>query len=395
MINGNLRRRINKPYDAEIEYLESTGTQWIGLGRTINSTTDSVDLDIMPTQETTTTLGIFGTRSAASVSNFSALLSSTNKAVIDVNNSNYATYRIMSSTNIYNKRCRLHIERSLREIYIDNVLNVSSNTTSDSFITMQNAYLFTIGSGLNSSIRVYSLKWKRGNALIMDFIPVRVGQVGYMYDKISGELFSNAGTGNFILGPDVNQVNVVPIEYLESTGTQYIDTLFKANTTNTKAEMKVYVNENTTQFICGSRNTPAMITNDSCALLYHNFGLKVDWATGSVTTQEEAKIAAPINTPLEISITRGTCIVNETIYTYQNNTSVNQNNTFYIFSISDSLTTGFKGRVYYFKLYNNNVLVMNLIPVRIGQIGYLFDKVSKRLFGNSGSGDFILGPDIT
>jgi hypothetical protein len=26
--------------------------------------------------------------------------------------------------------------------------------------------------------------------------------MGYMYDKISGKLFENKGTGNFILGPD-------------------------------------------------------------------------------------------------------------------------------------------------------------------------------------------------
>ena len=36
----------------------------------------------------------------------------------------------------------------------------------------------------------------------MDLIPVRVGQVGYMYDKVSRQLFGNSGTGNFILGND-------------------------------------------------------------------------------------------------------------------------------------------------------------------------------------------------
>jgi hypothetical protein len=40
------------------------------------------------------------------------------------------------------------------------------------------------------------------NSKIADFIPVRVGQVGYMYDKVSGTLFGNAGTGSFILGSD-------------------------------------------------------------------------------------------------------------------------------------------------------------------------------------------------
>ena len=37
---------------------------------------------------------------------------------------------------------------------------------------------------------------------IFDFIPVRVGSIGYMYDRVSGQLFGNSGTGAFIIGPD-------------------------------------------------------------------------------------------------------------------------------------------------------------------------------------------------
>ena len=36
----------------------------------------------------------------------------------------------------------------------------------------------------------------------VDLIPVRVGQTGYMYDRISGSFYGNAGTGSFTLGPD-------------------------------------------------------------------------------------------------------------------------------------------------------------------------------------------------
>ena len=41
------------------------------------------------------------------------------------------------------------------------------------------------------------------NKKVFDAIPVRIGQVGYMYDKVSGQLFGNAGTGDFILGNDI------------------------------------------------------------------------------------------------------------------------------------------------------------------------------------------------
>lgn len=51
--------------------------------------------------------------------------------------------------------------------------------------------------------RIYSLKIHRTGVLVRDFIPVRVGQVGYMYDRVTRRLFGNAGTGAFVLGPDV------------------------------------------------------------------------------------------------------------------------------------------------------------------------------------------------
>lgn len=45
-------------------------------------------------------------------------------------------------------------------------------------------------------------KLLRGGVLLRDFIPVRVGTVGYMYDRVSGTLFGNAGGGSFTLGND-------------------------------------------------------------------------------------------------------------------------------------------------------------------------------------------------
>lgn len=53
-----------------------------------------------------------------------------------------------------------------------------------------------------ATIKIYWVKIYDGDTVVRDFIPVRVGTTGYMYDKVSGQLFGNNGTGNFILGPD-------------------------------------------------------------------------------------------------------------------------------------------------------------------------------------------------
>ena len=39
--------------------------------------------------------------------------------------------------------------------------------------------------------------------MLRDFVPVRIGNVGYMYDKVSKQLFGSIGTGQFILGQDI------------------------------------------------------------------------------------------------------------------------------------------------------------------------------------------------
>jgi hypothetical protein len=57
-----------------------------------------------------------------------------------------------------------------------------------------------------STVKVVALEISRGGQAALDLIPVRVGSgslaVGYLYDRVSDELFGNAGTGAFVIGPD-------------------------------------------------------------------------------------------------------------------------------------------------------------------------------------------------
>jgi hypothetical protein len=40
------------------------------------------------------------------------------------------------------------------------------------------------------------------------------------------------------------------------------------------------------------------------------------------------------------------------------------------------------------------VKLMQMVPVVVEGIGYMYDTVSGRLFGNVGTGSFVLGPTI-
>ena len=65
-----------------------------------------------------------------------------------------------------------------------------------------------------------------------------------------------------------------------------------------------------------------------------------------------------------------------------------------LFAVNNSATWAETCRIKYAKISYNNIIVRDLIPVRVGTTGYMYDKVSGELIGNEGSQPFILGPDI-
>ena len=58
------------------------------------------------------------------------------------------------------------------------------------------------GLGKCPSLKTVHIKIQIGDNHVRDFIPVRKDGVGYMYDRVTGKLFYNKGTGEFLTGPD-------------------------------------------------------------------------------------------------------------------------------------------------------------------------------------------------
>ena len=181
----------------------------------------------------------------------------------------------------------------------------------------------------------------------------------------------------------------VELEYLQSTGTQYIDTLFEQKDIE-KFSIK-YFSSNWTEPGYGnamgcrssSRYDEFQVTNFYQSI---SIGNRIEYM-GNVHNQ--------IN---EIIYTGGNTInVNGTIKQINNITELTQIYHVILFGIWDESKGGVtqleNTKIYYVTLEGNGKK-LELIPVRKDGIGYMFDKVTKRLFGNSGTGTFILGPDI-
>ena len=227
-----------------------------------------------------------------------------------------------------------------------------------------------------------------GDTLTRDFIPVRVGTTGYMYDKVSGELFGNAGSGDFTYGNDLPVTSYdAQIEYIESTGTQYIDTgincreIIQCICSFAFSEIPTGINMILGAYWDTSPNVPRV-------QFYYNNGWKDVSTTYCVTTGNGMTIAqngtATAGTIYSTSTkTKAAQASDETVWAFARN------------SVNNSPLNANHLRIYSLVILSGDNLVRDFIPVRIGQVGYLYDKVTHTLFGNSGTGSFILGNDVT
>ena len=100
------------------------------------------------------------------------------------------------------------------------------------------------------------------------------------------------------------------------------------------------------------------------------------------------------NTKYDIKQIKGAVYLNGTRTKMNNDSGSNLpfgNNSLTLFSKGG--TAYAKCKFYYFKIIDNNILLLDMIPVRVGEVGYMYDRITNKLFGNSGTGSFILGSD--
>jgi hypothetical protein len=187
-----------KPYDAEIEYIENDNASYINTGVKGSS---NVTFDIkMYLPSSNSSFWLFGSRVA---------MSDRQLALINDMSNNTVSWRFGNATTIQAPILPngIYTFKNTSNANVITFSNRSITCTNSTFTSNVDFYIFTLNSNgsINrpiSGLKIYYAKIFESGILVRDFIPVRVGNVGYMYDKVSGKLFGNAGTGNFILGPD-------------------------------------------------------------------------------------------------------------------------------------------------------------------------------------------------
>ena len=176
-----------------------------------------------------------------------------------------------------------------------------------------------------------------------------------------------------------------PLSYIESSGTQYIDTGYKPN--------------NNTTIIANVEITKA--DSDYIGLFGARDGsTKQMWAYYDTTTSqwsaryntESKKINGNYSGKHTISIEKNIFVIDGTEYTFSAATFTSAY-TAYIFAINSSGAVQYpaKMKIYDCQIYDNGVLVRDYISaIQNGSVG-LYERVENKMYLNAGTGEFIAG----
>lgn len=200
-----LMMEIGRPYDAEIEYLGSDGSSYINTGIYPNYS-DNVELIFKLSDVASSirdNLSFFGAFRGWAQDAFHHIWN--NENVFHLPIGGYVNRLFILNESNYTNNWHSFVLKGT------NCILDGATTTVSRAVGATNVPMYVFVSNLNNLV-LYGYGTKRyfknfklldsNNIPKLDLIPVRVGNVGYMYDKVSGKLFGNSGTGEFILGPD-------------------------------------------------------------------------------------------------------------------------------------------------------------------------------------------------
>lgn len=197
-------------YDSEIAYLQSDGNQWVETDILLQMQGRScilrTDWYVLNNTTMTVPCGSTGANWADAYGHFRT-------------GTNYAgylrpSYGVQGLSNKANKdNVELAIVQDMTSFSLyQSGKMVFNSTGTNSRLTNINStvplYVFCYNNNGVATI-IHAMRFIRcycmtnGGKYLFDIVPVRKGTVGYIYDRVSGKMWGNAGTGSFILGNDV------------------------------------------------------------------------------------------------------------------------------------------------------------------------------------------------
>ena len=405
------------PEYTELSYIESTGTQWIATGFIPDSNTRVV-CDCAP---------MIATAGWDSVSSYIF-------GIGVIANNTFDCYMAAGhwtsiwGTQMFDGLANSPVGQAVRIDFNKGHVTVSSagqnyidhEFTSAAFTCPSQLKLLRIerdnATGYFGKARLMSCQIYDDGNLARDFTPVMRssdGAVG-MLDHVTGEFYGNSGSGSFIAGPTAQAVAALSLpvaraaeprvqeytrlEYIESTGSQYIDSGVSAPVGFT-ASMDFMFTQAASNYQC------IIGSHEQAAPYYRNYFMAnqnfSSWNMGAYDPHTWGQPLTNTMYSAEVCTVHGDlrCSINgidQNVGQFDSNPS-RSSRTLYVLANNypDDLQVA-HARLYRMSISVGGEMVRNFTPAKRAQDGAvgLLDSVTGSFFANAGSGSFTAGPEV-
>lgn len=368
--------RLPKGY-ALLEYLQSSGTQWI-------------DTKIVPASGYKAEVGFQATKVPTGTSVESWILALYESSTVNFR-AGFVNGAFWSSNGF-----------SYSQTASNTAYTVATGTcTSSATISL---YMFAQHEGTsamhvaNCYYKLYYCKiWDANGNLARDFVPAKRSSDGVLglYDLVNNVFYTNAGTGTFTAGPvvpeQVDESEITELEYIESSATQYANTGYLPNQ-NTRMILDAAFLGAAGSNVAGVRNSTTDTTN-RFGIITFGSASKIgaffrDSSTQAIGVDNERHV---------FDLSKGGISVDGTSYGGANSGAFACAYSLVLFGWNNG-SGGIDetaSRVYGCQLFELGLLERDYIPAMLsnGEVG-LYDKVNSEFYRNAGTGEFIAGPEI-
>lgn len=372
----------------QVEYIESSGTQYIDTGFVPNQDTRVV----MEVEQSVTykVSWLFGVRTASGKNTF-AFLAYRDKYRTDYNSttSSYYDASITAMT---------HVDKN-KNITTLNGTEVITQTyaTFNCQYSLLLLAMNTAGTASGfTSAKLRSVFIYDNGTLVRDFVPCRRDSdraVG-LYDMVNGVFYGNVGTGIFTCPEPPMELpqGYTQVAYIESSGTQCINTGFKPN-----QDTRVVVDIQVVSFDGYAPLFGARVASKNAE--YATWAIAETDIQDGYGTQAESKLVAEalkrniIDKNKNMLYVGGVLLKTHTAQTFAPNYPI------FLFNINTagSTTGSFKtfAKLYSCQIYDNGTLIRDYVPCLnpSGTAG-LYDMVNGVFYGNAGTGSLLTGDEV-
>lgn len=293
------------------------------------------------------------------------------------------------------------VEISQQGLYQDGTL--VATPTNQTFTTGNLTLFKADGAVTYGNKTIYGCRVWNNGTLQRDMVPCKRlsdNTLG-MYDLVSEQFFTNtASNSSFSAGPEsIGQIEklqatilepIFPpeyeqLEYLQSSGTQYIDTNVKL-TSDDIVKCKFEITAST------SSMADAIYGCHSAGIFFVLLIRNPIQARVGTSSNQVSSTNYELNTIYDTSLTNGTYIENGTTYTFTPHTGFTNLPSCYVMARNQDASMPVSAKVYSFEIVNK----FNGIPCRRKSDNVLgfYDTISKTFFTNAGTGTFTAGPSV-